>query len=268
MGACCSTVCGDDKPPREDLPQPGTAVEFLVKAKNVLSGDFIAYDKDNQLPWFTLLHDRNFDNSGGTMRVQQAAGGPTLIAVEIGENEFQELDAKHKRDRDGNGWGDWWDEDEKMALAWEIHRRVQIVQGGNWKLDCKYEGKAKAKKDVDYEANGREVEWKSEASTKTVTLNLTTEDKEMPVINSLGRVLSLTSGSYDGTYEVPELGLKVRYEAQWGLDTVIVQVSEQGDPLPALAMGFMIAYWCHPARVEDDAARRALELLRQRTSHW
>eukprot|EP00930_Biecheleria_cincta_P076160 TRINITY_DN63376_c0_g1_i1.p1 TRINITY_DN63376_c0_g1~~TRINITY_DN63376_c0_g1_i1.p1 ORF type:complete len:268 (+),score=61.75 TRINITY_DN63376_c0_g1_i1:67-870(+) len=267
MGALC-TVCGDDKPPREDLPQLGQSVEFLVKAKNLMSGDFIAYDKENQQPWFTLLHDRNFDNSGGTMQLQQAVGGPSLLVVEVGESEFKELDAKHKRDRDGNDWGDWWDEDEKMALAWEIHRRVRIAHGGDWELLCKYQGKAKAKKDVDHEENGREVEWKSEAHTKTATMNITTSGNEVPVSSSLGGVLTLTSGSYDATYEVPELGMKVRYEAQWGLDTVIVQVSEQGDPLPALAMGFMIAYWCHPARVEDDAARKAMELLRQRTSYW
>lgn len=269
MGVCLSACFGEEKPPRTDLPQKGQSYKFSVKAKSLVSGDFIVYDsteEDDRAPWLHFQHSGSFDSDSGTMKVVPLApesNQGTLLNFQVNGVELAVLDSKHKSD-DG-GWFDW-DEDEKLSMAWVVERSVELA-GGDVRLNCKFKGKAKAKKDVDYEEEGREVEWKSEAETKEVTYTVVSGGEEMRVEHSLQGVLS-HSGSYEATYSVPGLGFKASYVSRWGLDEVHVEASETSDPVLAVSLGFLLAYWMHPERIEDDTARQALAILRSRVSSW
>merc|ERR1712224_1179816 len=54
------------------------------------------------------------------------------------------------------------------------------------------------------------------------------------------------------------------YKEKSGCDEVLIKTQGVMNPPIAVALGFALAYWMHPKRVEDDAAEKAMELLSKR----
>eukprot|EP00440_Ansanella_granifera_P068256 gb/GFBE01074047.1/.p1 GENE.gb/GFBE01074047.1/~~gb/GFBE01074047.1/.p1 ORF type:complete len:273 (+),score=65.53 gb/GFBE01074047.1/:1-819(+) len=265
--------CSERKPPRTDVPAAGREHFFKVKADSVLSGDSTVFDDtpdDGGSPWLHLKHSNNLDSKGGSVILEmkeQAADKQPLLEVKVGDVIFGEMSSKFKADSKG-----WWDPDEdaKTKLAWEVKRTVAIESKGI-KLTCDYKGVAEAKKDVDYEdrdrggSQEREVKWKTSATTKEVKLQLTLGTEEISIQHNMGG--DEGAGGYGQSYKAEGL-FEVEYRSNWGLDTVHIHVLDRADPLVACAVGFILAYWMHPNRVEDDVKQRALDLLRERVSSW
>jgi len=277
--------CAESKKSREDTPMQGKDYEFIVKANGVMSGNFTAYSSEQE-PWLKFDHTANFDNQGGVMSVSKAYvpdggnGGERLLTVKISDVNFNETEASHQ---DYHGW---FDSDRTTKMAWSISRKVEVFEGENGKplatLDIEYFGVAEARKstergnsyDSDFDSN---THWDSKANTFKADVSLMIGDSTCalqhhwfdPNRNPLGGGFQMWSSFGDipwaQDYKVtggPDFGFI--YKDQWGIDETVVNAGPDSPPVVAAALGFMISYWLHPTRVEDDAAKLAMKVLSDR----
>lgn len=166
-------------------------------------------------------------------------------------------------------WGWFSDGDQSTVISWRMKREVYLKDGQGQRIGCisvDYEGLARATKDVDYESDGREVEWKNEAKTANFKISLELNGRNCNVTHDLHP----DNWSQGGNYSVDCGGSKFQfnYISNWGLDEVEVQTSAEHDPVLQMGVGFVLAYWLHPKRAEDVAAQHALTVLQQRVGSW
>eukprot|EP00746_Dinoflagellata_sp_MGD_P154051 gnl/MRDRNA2_/MRDRNA2_84607_c0_seq1.p1 gnl/MRDRNA2_/MRDRNA2_84607_c0~~gnl/MRDRNA2_/MRDRNA2_84607_c0_seq1.p1 ORF type:complete len:274 (+),score=58.38 gnl/MRDRNA2_/MRDRNA2_84607_c0_seq1:116-937(+) len=264
--------CAESKPAREDIPEKGTPCTFIIKADSMFSSNnFTIYD-DNEAKW---LHyeGKNFDDYGGeaSLFLYSQRNGEPLCTLKVSGVEFEEIETK---DKDDHGW--FSDGDMKTKMKWKISRSVQVFDkkdGGKiGELTCSYEGIAEAKKDVDYEWDGddgqkREVKWKKWARTQEVEYKMSIEGEDVKVSISPGATnVSFWDDKSDWQWQQAfQCGpFEVEYKEQWGADDVVIKTKGVMNPPIAVSLGFTLAYWMHPKRVEDDAADMAMKKLSDR----
>jgi len=269
MGCCLER----ESEPRIDLPLKGAKHAFKIKAEGMMSSNFTVYDntpneENSGAPWLRLVHSGNLDNNEGTISVEKKAKGADdkpLLKAEVGPIEFKELDSSTKTE--AGSWIDW-GKDETTQLAWEARRVVKVMADADGKMPAavvsiKYLGVACCRKDVNYEMDGdREVHWEKWARTKEVNVTLELEGASATLVHNLGAD-SGSNGSYDQKYKV-EGNFNFEYISKWGTDEVFVHTEDGAEPLAACTVGFIIAYWLHPKRVEDNAMEKAYKILQDK----
>lgn len=263
--------CLEREQPRMDVPLKGATHAFKIVGESMFSNNFTVYDntpndENPNAPWLRLVHSCNLDNDPGTISVEKKAksdGDKPLLKVEVGPIEFKEIDSSTT---DKYPWFDW-GQDDKSKLAWEAERTVKVLADGEVEkpaavVSIKYKGVACCtKKDRDYDRDGdREVTWEKWATTKEVNITVEIEGKKVSLEHNLGEEKG-SNGSYDQKYKV-EGHFNMQYVSKWGKDEVLIRCEEGGEPLSACAVGFVIAYWLHPKRVEDNAMSKAEKILR------
>merc|ERR1711988_107950 len=100
----------------------------------------------------------------------------------------------------------------------------------------------------------------SSAETKSVQIQLELAGKGVTLDHSLGMDRG-GDGNFATKYNVEGI-FDIQYISNWGTDEVLINVLEGGDPLIACTVGFIIAYWLHPKRVEAFAMENAERILR------
>lgn len=265
--------CLDREQPRMDVPLKGEKHAFKIIGESMFSNNFTVYDntpndENNNAAWLRLVHSGSLDNDPGTITVEKKAQGDDakpLLKMEVGPIEFKELDASsNTEDRTWYDWG----ADENSMLAWEADRNVKVTFDGDDDkpaavVSIKYVGVACCRKDVDYERDGdREVKWDKWARTKEVNITLELEGKKVALEHNLGESKG-SDGNYDQKYKV-EGNFNVEYISKWGKDEILIQTEAGGEPLSACAVGFVIAHWLHPKRVEDNAMNKAEKILQDK----
>lgn len=251
----------------------GKDYEFIVKANSVVSGNFTAYSTEQE-PWLKFDHSANFDSQGGVVSVSMAFApqggnyGERLLTVKISDVNFKETEAQH---HDATGW--FASGDRSTKLMWSITRQVEVLEGEYGKslalLDVDYEGVAEALK----VQNSGEVQWGKKARTLSTDVRLTIDGKSCSFENHWTDEPPNMSWGWNMVRDIPwEQEYKVtggadfdfHYKDQWGVDEVFVHAGADSNPVVAAALGFMIAYWLHPTRVQDDAAELAMKILQSR----
>jgi hypothetical protein len=271
---------GPEVPPREDLPTPGFKHYFKISAEGMLSSDFIAYDNDQtsgnpvSAPWLKLVHGGSLDKDEGTVVLEKKAkaeGDGALLNANVGRMEYQTLESNSSEDWGGDlNFFDWSSEPDNTRLVWGAKRSVTVaadVSGEpSARVSMKYAGMARCEKDVDYQGDGdRDVRFNSSAETKSVQIQLELAGKEVTLDHSLGMDRG-GDGNFAMKYNV-EGSFDIQYISNWGTDEVLINVLEGGDPLTACTVGFIIAYWLHPRRVEAFAMENAERILRSQQGY-
>merc|ERR1719424_572100 len=130
-------------------------------------------------------------------------------------------------------------------------------------LTCKYEGVAEArtvdskqqKKEAVAVATKVTMELVYKGLTLTVNHNLNKEDRAFP-----------SSASFGQSYGIEGM-FRVKYEqgSAFGKDNIHITVQPAADdPMVASSLAFVIAYWMHPKRMEEIAARKCKRILAER----
>lgn len=273
MGCCLDR----ESEPRTDLPLKGGKHAFKIIADGMFGNNFTVYDntpneESSNAPWLHLVHSNSFDNDPGTMTVEKKVkcdDEKPLLNVDVGPIEFKELDSStHDEART------WFDvgKDQNTQLAWEASRTVKVTAEGEGEtpaavVSIKYLGMAVCRKDVDYDmqADGdvdRDVTWEKWARTREANITLELDGKQVTLDHNLGSDRG-SDGKYDQKYKA-EGSFSVQYVSKWGKDEILVDAEEGGEPLVACAVGFVVAYWLHPKRVEDNAMEKAQKILQDK----
>merc|ERR1712070_975679 len=125
---------------------------------------------------------------------------------------------------------------------------------------------ARCEKDTEYQSDGdRDVRFNSWAETKNVNIKLELAGKEVELQHNLGSDRG-SNGNFAQKYKVDGI-FDMEYKSNWGTDEVLINVEEGGDPLMACTVGFIIAYWLHPQRVEAFAMENAERILRSQQGY-
>jgi len=243
--------------------------------------DFTVYDGEGA-KWLSYK-GKDFDNAGGEASLFLASGpdkDKALTTLKISGVVFAEAEAEEK---DDNGFFSAIDGDKKTKMKWTITRSVEVFDKGSGpykgnkvgELTCSYKGIAEAKKDVDYNVEScgdttevsRDVEWKSWARAQDVEYKMTIEGKDVPVSMSPGADgVSMWEQDSDWQWgQTYQCGpFEVEYQEKMGADNVVIKTQGKMNPVISVPLGFTLAYWMHPKRVEDDAAEKALKVLQAR----
>eukprot|EP00931_Biecheleriopsis_adriatica_P107572 TRINITY_DN81901_c0_g1_i1.p1 TRINITY_DN81901_c0_g1~~TRINITY_DN81901_c0_g1_i1.p1 ORF type:complete len:280 (+),score=38.94 TRINITY_DN81901_c0_g1_i1:42-842(+) len=258
MGA--SFGCDAVAAPRTDRPAQGGEFEFSIKSDGMFSKDFTVFDGSKgepMAPWLVLDHGgKDFIREGGKVRIAMKEGdGESLMELDITAPNFKQLDTKN------DAKPNWFLQcmDFNTALVWSITRELR---GPGFQLKCTYQGVAEASDDNDSDGEGEE----SDAICKSLTFELSVNGRPVQIKHSMTGVLNGTDREQE--YELPGLGFTADLkEVGWGRETVGINVAPQADPILAVGLGFMLAYWLHPEKAESLAEERALNMLRTQTGN-
>lgn len=235
----------------------------------MFSNNFTVYDntpneENPNAPWLRLVHSCNLDDSEGTVAVEKQVRNDDdkpLLKMDVGPIDFKELDSKTE---ESTSWLDW-SSDDKTMLAWEASRTVTVKADGEdapvASISVTYRGTACCKKEVRRDADGdRDNMWTKWARTKEVTITVEVEGKKVNLEHHLGEDKG-GENDWGQKYKIDGI-FSAEYINKWGKDEILIQSEEDGEPLTAVAVGFVIAQWLHPKRVEDNACRKAEKILK------
>jgi len=245
----------------------------------------------NWAKWVKMEHPSgSLDSAAGEVRLSLCDPGESgstgvLIVAKIDDVHVQEQDVEHNDD-----WG-FFDNDKETSLVWKVQRTVTLEDGeGNTvgSIKATYQGTAKAEKEVEEreereEGSRRdgdtETKYTKKVRTKSVEYDMQIDGKPVSIEHGLlnrgdkwwqsdsdiAWAQTYTAKGIHPVSKVEGVLFSSQYqEVTMGLDQVLVTTEAGTKCLACLASGFMLAYWLHPKRVEDDAGEKAMKILQDR----
>lgn len=278
MGCCGSSTAVPD----EILDDPtGDVCNFKVKKAGMMSSHYAVLNAEDK-PWLLIRNDSGWFAKDATFQLENyvreegSDRGKTLVQVTVeGTDSDINKDVDWAGDSDNSDnesiddlfdFGD--DDDVKVKLKWKVKRTATFTDAdGNEfaKLKIKVKGKSKAEGEIKQAEEGgpTTMDISSKTKLKKVIYALT--------FNALGEdpvEVTFENGhwqDWDREWACPMFTAK--YDAKFGTDQVSIDSTGQCLGANALAVGFAMSYFFHPAsflsELDGQARSEARQYLRQ-----
>lgn len=286
------------------MPQQGKPCSFIVRASTLTcKPEFIVFDSARR-PWLNLVHSTDIGWDAGIIEISMCATSEILMTCEVSAITFKNLGASGPGSPASPAIGqECMPEDnrwflnggvEVMQLRWSARRNVKLFKTSeNLKpvatLFTSHEGSAEVCRldrfDRDSGIADRRGEARCERSDfelmvggtqcavdmRSVPSEQTADEAvDVPLFKNASQrdELKLEKKLYGvtglgGSNEEPDFAFESK--STWFTEEVDVAVSARAPPVAAVALGFVIAYWMNPRRLENVAVQRSLEFLSKNT---